>query len=420
MPRVETSNAEGLRGPLTNFVIVSWLLTTLSWVVAILVRRAGFDDRGGMWSRYDDRFADLTHYDAVFPYLHQQQFFTGSERFAYPAPAAVVYDALMRLDPHRLAFFLGFTVLLALVSTIVFGRKLLTSGLSVRFVSVLLGTAFLTSWPLLFLLERANLESLLVLLTMSGAVAFWHNRPGLAAFLWGLAAALKIYPAVLLVLFLYRRRLRAFWIGAVTASGTLLLSFWFVGPTIAIAAGGTVQGISGFVGSYATRSREWELRHDHSFLAFLKQPLAIHRLHFSSDVGHLSAFYFIAAVCAVVLVYFTRFRRLPDLNQYILVVLAMVSLPPVSYDYTLMHLYPSFGLLILLLLQSERAQKPIAVLGPLFWCFTLILASENFVFWIAFHMNGMIKAGALFWAAVLLIRHPLPVLDPDDAVAPAR
>ncbi len=420
MSRVRVGHAEGLAAPLRNFMIVSWLLTVLSWVVAGLVWRAGFEERGGMWSRYDDRFADLTHYDTVFPYLHQERFFTGPERFAYPAPAAVVYDGLMHLTTHRLAAFLIFTVLLAVIPALVFGRKLATRAMPIGSVIGLLGTAVLTSWPLLFLLERANIESLLVLLTLVGSVAFWRKQPGVAACLWGLAAALKIYPAVLLVLFLSRRRIGAFSIGAGTMVATLLASFWFVGPTISFAARGTVQGISGFVGSYATRSREWELRHDHSFLAFLKQPLAIHRLHLSPDVSHLSAVYFLVAGMGIVVLYVTRFRTLPDLNQYILVVIAMVALPPVSYDYTLMHLYPSFGLLVLLLLGSEREARSIAALRSLFWCFTLILASENFVFWIAFHMNGMIKAAALFWAAVLLVRYPLPTLRSEDAIAPPR
>ena len=419
MPRSSKDHTVGLLEPLRTFVIASWLLTALSWIVAVLVWRAGYDDRGGMWNRADDRFTDLTHYDAVFPYLHHVQFFTGTERFAYPAPAAVVYDAFLHLTTHRLPVFLVCTVLLLLVPSLWFGRRLVVRGMTVTAATLVSGTAFLTSWPLLFLLERANVESLLILLTLAGTVAFWRKWPGLAAFLWGLAAALKIYPVVLLLLFLYRRRLRAFLIGAISASATLLASFWFVGPTIAIAARGTVHGIVGFVGSYAVHSREWELRHDHSFLAFLKQPLAIHRLHLNSDVSHLSAVYFLIAGISLPLLYFTRFRRLPALNQYILVMIAMVALPPVSYDYTLMHLYPSFALLVFLLLSSSGSQQKIPVLWPLFWCFALIFASENFAFWIAFHMNGMIKAAALFYAGVLLLRHPLPELDVQDGVAPA-
>ena len=410
--RTSANQTLALPTDLRRFMLVSLIFTLLSWVVATIVWLVGYQDRGGMWSMPGDRCADLSHYDEIFRFFHKAEFFTGLERFAYPAPAAVLYRGLLTLQPYRLPIFLCFTLLLAVVPAVFFARALVRRGVATTgaawFVAVLLAT----SWPLLFLLERANIESFLVLLTFAGAFAFWRGQSVTASVLWGLAAALKVYPALLLVLFLYRGRLRAFAVGVATVAASLLLSFWYVGPTMAIAARGTMAGITGFVGSYASHSREWELRHDHSFLAFLKQPLAIHRLHFSADVSHLGTSYFVVATIAVAAIYLMRFRRLPVLNQYLLATIAMVALPPVSYDYTLMHLYPGFVLVVLLLLRNERDGRKDAAVSGLIWCFTLIFASENFAFWIAFHLNGMVKAAALFWAAVLLLRHPLRVSEP--------
>ncbi len=407
----EQGRAHTMPALMRMFVWVSVLCMALSWLVAVLVWRRGGLNGGGMWALEDDRFADLVHYDGIFPLLHTRAFFTGAERFAYPAPSAVVYDGILHLGPHRLGIYLAVTVLLAVLASVVFGRRLVREGLAPGQTVVFLGAALLGSWPLLFLLERANIELILIALTVLGSLCFWRGKMTAAALLWGLAASMKIYPAVLLILFLRNGRLRAFWLGLVTLCGTMLASWEFVGPTVAVAALGTLHGIGGFVGSYATHSREWELRHDHSFLAFIKEPLALHSMHLSMDVSRISLVYFAVVAIGVPMLYVRLFRRLPELNRYLLAMIAMVTLPPVSFDYTLVHLYFGFGLVVLLLLRSERTSTALPVLRPIFWCFALIFASENFVYYLGLRLNGMIKAAALFWMATLLFRHHLTLRD---------
>ena len=315
----------------------------------------------------------------------------------------------------RLAAFLTFTLLLGVIPALLFCRALQRRGLSLASAAFFLTVIVFTSWPLLFLLERGNIECVVILFTFVGAVSFWHNRPIPAAILWGLAASLKIYPIVLLLLLSNRRLRNAAGAGVLTFASSLLFSFWFVGPTIRIAALGTLHGISGFVSSYAMKTRGDELRFDHSYLAFFKAPLAIRHLHVNPDVSALSRTYlFLFGISAVVL-YLVRVRKLPRLNQFILLSIAMVSLPPVSYDYTLLHLYPAFALLTFLALDGRQRGTTPAVLTRLFWCFTLLLASENFVYFSGLRLNGPIKAVAMFVATVTLLRYPLP----DPIAAPA-
>lgn len=371
-----------------------------------------------MWAHYDDRFADLTHYDGIFLVLHRAQFFTGAERFAYPAPAAVVYDLLLHLGPLRLAAFLTFTLCLGVLPAVLFGRALIRRGLACAPAITFIAVLILTSWPLLFLLERGNLESIVILFTFSGAAAFWQRRPLSAGVLWGLAACLKIYPLVLLLLLCTRRQRTAALLGLATFATALVFSFWFVGPTIEVAALGTVHGIGGFVSSYAMKTRGDELRFDHSYLAFFKAPLAIRHLRANPDVRWLSRTYLLLFGIGAVVVYLLRARHLPRTNQFVLISIAMVSLPPVSYDYTLLHLYPAFALVTFLAVDAFRRGSTPVVLKHLVWCFTLVFASENFVYWLGLRLNGPIKAAALFVATIVLLRNELPdpmavsVLDP--------
>ncbi len=361
-----------------------------------------------MWAHYDDRFADLSHYDRIFLSLHQARFFTGAERFAYPAPAALIYDLLLHLGHLRLAAFLAFTLLLGIIPALLFGRALLARGLARSSTALFLTVLLLTSWPLLFLLERGNIECVVVLFTFLGAAAFWQRKPLPAAVLWALAASLKIYPLILLLLLVRRPTRPAALLGLATFSSALLLSFWFIGPTVRLAAHGTLQGIGGFVTSYAMQTRGDELRFDHSYLAFFKAPLAIRHLHINPDVSPLTHVYLILFGAGAIAVYLLRARHLPRLNQFILLSIAMVSLPPVSYDYTLLHLYPAFALLTLLALEAHRrGAAPALPLVRLYGCFTLLFASENFIYWLGLRLSGPIKAAALFTATIVLLRHPL-------------
>ncbi len=361
-----------------------------------------------MWAHWDDRFGDLWHYDKIFAYLHQARFFTGSERFAYPAPAAAVYDVLLQLGRFRLAAFTTFVLLIAVVCSLMFVRALSVRGVRRADAELFVVILCATSWPLLFLIERANIEAFVVALYFTGALAYWRNWPRTAAFFWGLAASIKIYPIVLLALFFRKRLASAAVIGFATFASALIISFWWIGPTVQIAALGTLHGIGGFVTTYADHSRIAELRWDHSYLALIKAPLSIARLHLSKDVTVISRLYLFGAGLAALVLFFTRVQHKSRLNQFVLLSIAMISLPPVSYDYTLCHLYPSFALIVLASLSPENTPQDLRCFGALLACFAIILSSENFLFYRAFHLNGPLKALALLCATVLLIRHNLP------------
>lgn len=404
---------------LRSFSIRVIVLTLLSWIVAVGVWARGRAESGGMWNHWDDRFTDLTHYDQVFVHLHQTAFFTGAERFAYPAPAAIIYKLLLYLGNYRIATFTLFILLLTVSSALLFFHALRRRGIGRSDAELFVVILVATSWPLLFLIERANIEAIVILLNFGGSLAYWRDRPKTAAVLWGLAASIKIYPVVLLVLFFNRKQVASALVGFGTFVSALLLSFWWVGPTIPIAAEGTVHGISGFVSSYANHSRTTELRWDHSYLALIKGPLSIARFHLSRDVTRIGSAYLVAAVLLSIILYFTHVRRLGRLNQFVLLSMAMVSLPPVSYDYTLCHLYPSFALLAFAAVHRRGSTEDLHPVSRLLLCFTILLASENFLYWNAFHLNGPLKGFTILCATIILLRNNIPESEAELAIAGA-
>ena len=319
----------------------------------------------------------------------------------------MVYDLLLHLGVIRLGVLLSLITLLTVYLAWRFGAALVQRGVSARdgwgYASILV----LTSWPMVFLFERANIEIIVFAFTLAGADLYWRGKLEGSAVCWGLAASLKLYPVLLLLMFVNRRQRGALPIGLLTFATAMLLSFWFVGPTIAVAAEGTLNGIHGFVSSYGTKIVGPELRFDHSYLALIKSIYAGLSLEGTVKLGSVIRGYYVVAISVALVLYVTRFRSLPPLNQYMLATLAMVSLPPVSYDYTLVHLYPSFGLLVFLAIDAERRGRVPGSVPVLFGCFALLLASENFLYTTHWHFNGPIKAIAMLTATVVLLRTPV-------------
>lgn len=366
-----------------------------------------------LWSPGWDRFGDFWHYQALFKNYHQAAFFTSAEHFAYPAPCAIIYAFLYSLGPHAQLYFDLLLWATAITSGALLFRAWLRAGLCWKPAAGLLLLMGLGSYPWHMLHDRANLELFVYLLTASGFWAFLLGKHKLAASLWGAAGALKIYPLLLLAVYLRRRNLRTLLLGCLVCFTVLMLSFWWVGPTIRIAFVGMVNGVHGFTRSYGGQARKEELFIDHSLLGFLKQlfTLGSTKRHVAQD--KTQKVYALALLLTVPYLYLRRFRYLPIPNQLCILVLAMVLLPPVSYDYTLIHTYLVFGLLSTLYLRSVRQgmQPP-----GIFWqfaAFAILSTPQNYLRLGILDVNGPLKCLALLVLIVSLFRHPLKTPQGD-------
>jgi len=359
-----------------------------------------------IWSLVDDRFGDFWHYRELFAYFHTQAFFTSADRFAYPAPCAVLYQFLYHLGPrpHIVFSLMLFAVLLA--SAWLFYRMLL--HFSVRKVEALSLTIFLalTSYPWEKLFDRANIELFVYLFLALGTWAYLTGRKSLSAAMWGCAGAMKIYPLVMLALFLHRKMLRPLLTGILTFAASLMVSFWYVGPTIKAAAIGSITGITGFIGNYAANAHLRELTIDHSILGATKELLLLDTSH-AGGWPHLSTIYqAIVIVCGPILL-FSWIRKLPALNQLCLFLTAIVLLPPVSYDYTLVHIYLVMGIVVAAYLSAIQRGEHLQSAKAFAVIFALLTSSEGWAQHGPLRINGVIKCLALLALCWLLMRIPL-------------
>ena len=210
--------------------------------------------------------------------------------------------------------------------------------------------------------------------------------------LWGLAAAMKLYPAVMLILFLPRGRWRAFALGVAAFAGATVLALWWLGPTMGVAWRGSIQNVFGYQG---IRAGEWSLRElaaNHSAFTLAKMLAMMTGL----SLKKLTLPYYAVGAVAMGWAFFGKLWKMPEANQLLAVTAFMVLFPPVSYFHTLVHLYAPLLVLLLVAIRAERAGVSVAGLRgtvmlfvPLFAAWTLFLFPRVYVF------DGLVQAALL-------------------------
>jgi hypothetical protein len=340
MPSVRPVSAKPAY-PIRTLLLSLAAVAAILWLLSLLAHHTVLYPPGSY-------FIDLNVYTYRFTFFHTPEFFTyqATSVFAYPAAAAVLYRLFYATGNAQFTYFV-LAALVVAISLAVTHFRFRTQGTAWLMPAFLLVAAF----PFLFCVQRANIELILCVLTAAGLVLAWRGRLIPAASLFGVAAALKLYPILLLGLFLNRRRnLPAFAVGVLTAIALTLAAIAFTGPTFSFAAHGFLHGVSQFQDHYVDKVNFDEVYFDHSLLSPFKYIAAIRHL----DLARWRIAYY-ATAGSLALILFLRVRTFPFLNRAVFLVAALLALPPVSFTYTLIHLYAPCLLLLPLLAKPSPA-----------------------------------------------------------------
>ncbi|MDH7497041.1 MAG: glycosyltransferase 87 family protein [Syntrophomonadaceae bacterium] len=197
----------------------------------------------------------------------------------------------------------------------------------------------LSSYPVLTLVERGNVEMLLFLCTTAFLTALRASRPRPALPLLALAISMKVYPAVMLPLLISRRLyseavVTAVLAFAMTCTGYALLAKWSGTTALQV-----LQAHAASLHQWASASTilpTLGVSHAHSLWA-------VYRLFFGLEhppsVGYLAGVLIVfLGLAGWVIVVEHRLWA-----QVSLLAMAMLLLPYMSWDYTLIHvLIPLF------------------------------------------------------------------------------
>jgi len=392
------------------------ILSVIAWQIVLI--RGQFLDLGFPYNTFifapSAHFTDFTWYNkAVLSWLDNGTF---GSAFGYFPVAAYVYLFFYYLYPsapayaYLLSLFLGVCII-----TSVLGYKLRYLPIARMFWATIILTV-LTSYPFMFMFDRGNIEGVLWILLLLGVISFIGKYFFVAGFLFSLAASMKLYPIVFLLLFISYRKYKVFSLSIfILVIVSILASYGFAGGicnTVSIIS----KGLSGFI-STIVLERQY-LNYDHSLFTIIKQVIYILNFFSPSDRQMTASMfhyvYLFTVVGIFIILYVQKIRNLPFLNQLFAVVIACVFLPFISYDYTLIHLYIPWGLFMMFLAYDAESsgfttKQALNILIPCAIIFTpqsyLIIDSTEYGIG---GFGGQVKALVLLYLLIVVLKNPMP------------
>jgi len=355
----------------------------------------------------ESMYTDTWMFNVRFDHFHQSSFFDSrfGPHYLYPAPLSLFYR-LLRFSPHPTTAMLTVLLVTYLGLGIWFARKLLEWGLS-RWAAVLFSAiAVVFSYPFLFEFNRANMEIFVWGFSALGVLAFFRNRPWLAAALIGCAAACKVYPFIFLGLLFARKQYWQVVYSVVVATVINYFSFWAIAGSIPIGQAGVKAGLAEFQKQYILRYDPAVVGLDHSLFGFLKRFWP--GVPAPTELAHILTVYLVVAVTVACALYFLRVIRLPAINQLVFLTVACLVLPPTSFDYTLLQLYTPWVMIVCVVMDAWRNNaSPPRGLWPAMICFIVLMSPQNEFIIHGERIDGQIKCLTLLALAYISLRLPL-------------
>jgi hypothetical protein len=321
----------------------------------------------------------------------------------FPAAYAVMLGlSQFKLDCARWIYFVGFGATLYYIvysftrldSFPVWGRML--SAVIISFCT----------YPFIFLIDRGNIEGL-VFLTIAGTyLCFRNERYGLASALIATGAALKGYPIVFAVLFLNRRLYPYFFMSVFLAFLAEVASLQLFLLPVKESLAGFRHSLYLFNLNYVFLDKG--LSKLCSLLSTVKVTaltIACNNANYHPDIGVLVRRYTSAILLSLAYMAFHVIVIEKVLwRKFSILLIAIVVLPSVSYDYKLIHV------VLLALIYSERKSRSkiedltcgiliSSTIIPKEYLFLNFLMADSWadISWNVFYNPPVLSALGLFW-----------------------
>ncbi len=353
---------------------------------------------------------DLLENVPTFRLVHTPAFWTGSKApaLAYPPFGGLVLW-LFYATGHPRLLYLALASAYLLPACWLVRRALLERGLAPWTALLFPLTVAAASFPIEGLLQRGNLELVLWTFAGSGVWLFLRGHEHGAAVFWGCAAAIKLYPILLVLLFWQRRRLGPALVCVASFASATAASLLALGPSLRSAWVGWLGNLSAYQHKRAAYWTLNELAENHSFFSWIKTAAMVAH----HGVDGLILPYYLCGGLLFALLFFLRLGRLPVANQLLGITACMLLLPSVSAFYTLVHLYAPLLLLIVLALRSHRARVEIEGLRltillfvPVFACYAVFTFREVLLF------GGLVQGGCLVVLLLCAAEYPFALPAP--------
>jgi hypothetical protein len=198
--------------------------------------------------------------------------------------------------------------------------------------------AILVSYPVLFTVDRGNVELYVFVFLALYFLADRYQKSFIAGVSLAMAIAMKLYPAILLVYLLARRKYRQL---VVVCLATMVMT---VGSLLTFKGGiaanldGLNDGLKWYNTVYVEHYNKMEgIVYNQSFLSVIRYQVSNHGLNVDAKQPLKMYLYGVLILFGVVSLY-TIYVEKQIWRQVTLMILCMILLPYVSADYKLIHL----------------------------------------------------------------------------------
>jgi len=199
------------------------------------------------------------------------------------------------------------------------------------------------SYPFLFTVDRGNFEILLFVLLLAFIFFFTRKQYLVSALILSCAIAMKVFPAVMLILFIPEKKYREMIISVgSTILITLISLLFFKGgliPNLTFLLKFTIFSSNAIVSNFVAINNNWVQR-GVSLLTFIKI--------YYHEIGKLPvfivnnfrlAYLLLAGIFMTFTTLFVIFIEKETWKRVALLILAMLLLPPISADYKLLYMF---------------------------------------------------------------------------------
>ena len=383
----------------------------------------------GIGMLYDDSmWGDMLVFRPGFEHFRTPQFWDSFEYpFTYPAPVAVVFGLLFR-SGHPVKVYLLIETIATGAAAWWFVRQLTRRGITAMVAWAFTVSLLVMTWPLLFLIDTANAEGLVVVVLALGVYAVLRERWWLGAVLIGIAGSMKFFPLILLGLLLAKRRYKEFAAALVVALLVTIASLAYVGPSIAEAQRHIDVGFALIQNMYLYTMKVDAAALDHSLWVGVRYAAVygarlLHPVGAEQQAAQSAAVlvvglraYLATTAAAGLILFFAKTRKLPELNIVLSLTICAVLLPPLSLEYTLVHLLLPFGLLCAYAIDMAQRNLAVGGLGACFGCFAVIFNIETFLS-NRFLYAAEFRTLALVLLLLLVLRYRFPWTELEAVVS---
>jgi len=272
-------------------------------------------------------------------------------------------------------------------------------------------TLFLLSYPVLFCLDRGNIENLLFILVSLFVVAFINKKYFLASILLALAAGMKLYPLALIVLFIKKRRYPA-------ALSTIIFLLIFTITSYSLLQGGLIVNVrQSLSGMHQYANSYYILDNGFNFYTSLFTYVKLYIYSSLANTGLLTLEMVKQSMNSVMPYYTLTTLLLYGLlalhilwketqiwKQLLLIMGAIILLPPASADYKLIYLF--IPLLLYINADYDGPFQKIYII-----LFMLLLIPKNYIIFsnglsLVSIMNPVMLAGMILIIIYESYRYP--------------